>query len=257
MHNIKNFLSKITNVSFNIDELQLIYDKPDEQVFSMNTDLSSFIDSSPTVIVKKTQIYFNMNINRRSLLNNIFIEKINEFNDIFNKYLNIYNSVQTDNNIKNVDIYLKFCYNIEDKSYTLSLTHDSYLFTTFEDMRNPSYAFQRAIFNAMRCDPNEPMIGEMMLSAPLILNENKNLYPNVILLRYKNDNLIYSSKKDDLKNMFTLVNGFYQEHELFTAIQTYLNLTENDSCNILDPQLIKKTEHLDNLINLCKMIDIK
>ena len=49
-------------------------------------------------------------------------------------------------------------------------------------------------------------------------------------------------------------NGLYKENELFNAIQSCLDLTESDDCNILDPNLIKNKIHFDNLLTLHKII---
>jgi hypothetical protein len=99
------------------------------------------------------------------------------------------------------------------------------------------------------------MVGEMRLSSTLLVHTNTYNYKNVRIIP-NNYNLIYSSNGVELNNIFTVVNGLYKEHELFTAIQSYLNLTESDSCNILDPNLIKDKVHLNDLLTLKKMIDI-
>jgi hypothetical protein len=99
--------------------------------------------------------------------------------------------------------------------------------------------------------PNIIVFGELSeTGAALLLNNTKKM----ILFPITNNNLIYSTDDKALDHCFIVRNGLYKENELFNAIQSYLDLTESDNCNILDPNLIKNKTHFDNLMTLHKII---
>jgi hypothetical protein len=253
-NHLKKFMDSITNENFTMDYLQLVYVKDNEEVFRLNDNLWIHATSQPTVFVNDKNIYFNLDVLQTpTYLKEIYLEKIKEFEQTFNKYLTLYNQFQDEN--VDLSMYLKICYNIESEIYTFSLNYSKYLFYTLKNKKDPSYLFYQVIRNAMRTDPESIMVGEMKLSAPMILHENNNMYSNVKIIP-NNENIIYSSNNEPFNNMFTTINGLYTENEMFTAIQSYLDLTENDDCNILDPAFIENKEHLKNLLNICKMREI-
>jgi hypothetical protein len=247
-------MDSITNENFTMDHLHLVYVKDNEEVFRLNDNLWIHATSQPTIFVSDKTIYFNLDVLQTSTyLKENYLEKIKEFEQRFNKYLTLYNQLQNEN--VDLSMYLKICYNIESENYTFSLNYSKYLFHTLKNKRDPSYLFHQVIRNVMRSDPESSMVGEMKLSAPMILHENNNMYSNVKIIP-NNENIIYSTNNEPFNNIFTTVNGLYNENEMFTAIQSYLDLTENDDCNILDPAFIDNKEHLKNLLNICKMREI-
>ena len=257
MKNIEKFIEKFGNESLNMDNIHLIYGKESDKIYRVGAYSKVIIDSSPTLVVNETHIVFNMNVNiSSSYLNQPSLNKVKEFSNILDQYVDVYNKLRPNKKEQAVRLYLKISYDNEDGSYSFSIISRSNTFKTYQETIDPDYDFKHMMFNAIRCDPDEPMTGEMLLTSPLIVNDSRNLQPNMILLHHTNENIIYSSKGCELNNMFTLVDGLYQPHELFTAIQSYLDLTENDNCNILDPKLIKDKVHLNNLILIKRMENI-
>lgn len=257
MNNIEKFIEKFGNERLNMDNIHLIYGKEGDKIYRVGAYSKVILDSSPTLVVNETHILFNMNVNvSSSYLNENSLNKVKEFSNVLDKYVDIYNKLRPNKKEQEVSLYLKISYDTEDESYCFSIISRSNTFKTYQETIDPNYDFNHMMFNAIRCDPDELMTGEMLLTSPLIVNDSKNLQPNMILLHHTNENIIYSSKGDELNNMFTLVDGLYQHHELFTAIQSYLDLTENDDCNILDPDFIKKSSHITNLVKINKMIEI-
>jgi hypothetical protein len=256
INNIKEFIKLVTHENFNIELIHSIYSNKDEEILNIKDGLWITEDSQPTISANNETINFIMDLNQSyTYLNDHCSNIIKEFENSFNCYLNIYNQIQSYEKVKDPTIFVKITYDIKSKSYTLSTTFYKNIFYTYKNSIEPNNMFAKIMRSLIRSDPDVIMVGEMRLSSTLLVHTNTYNYKNVRIIP-NNYNLIYSSNGVELNNIFTVVNGLYKEHELFTAIQSYLNLTESDSCNILDPNLIKDKVHLNDLLTLKKMIDI-
>jgi hypothetical protein len=255
INNIKEFIKLVAHENFDIALIHSIYNNEDEQIFNIKDSLWIREVSQPTITASAERIDFIMDLNQSyTYLNDHCTKAIKEFENAFNCYLNIYNQIQS---YEKVDptIFVKITYDIKSKSYTISTTFYNNIFYTYQKSLDPNDIFVKMMRSVIRSDPDGIMVGEMHMLSTLLVHTDTHNYNNVRVIPH-NYNIIYSSNGVELNNMFTVVNGLYKEHELFTAIQSYLDLTENDNCNILDPNLIKDKVHLNDLLTLKKMIDI-
>lgn len=258
INNIKEFINIIKNKNFDIKLINLIYNNEDEdeKIFNIKDSLWITEDYQPTILANNKTINFIMELNQSyTYLNDYCLNIIKEFEKSFNCYLNIYNKIQTYEKVYNPNIFIKINYDIKTKNYSISTTFYKNIFYTHENSLEPKNMFTQKMRSVMRSNPALIMVGEMCLTSTLLVdNNNYNNYNNTRVIP-DNYNIIYSSNGVELNHMFTTVNGLYREHELFNAIQSYIDITENDNCNILEPNFINSS-HFNDLMNLSKMIRI-
>lgn len=223
----------------------------DNNVFIIDDNLCNDHYHRPTIIVNDNIVNFIMTFEQSFFyLNTACQTAIKEFNDFLMVYIDIYNKLQPEKDISTMDKYIKVTYDIHAQSYDLLFAYHNSLFMKHEDIMKKN-AWSATLRAAMRRAPNLILVGELSdTDSALLLMNTKNM----ILFPVTNNNLIYSSSGKELNHCFIEKDGLYKETELFKAIQSYLNLTESDNCNILDPNLIKNKIHFDNLLTLHKII---
>lgn len=216
-------------------------------IFIIDDNLCNNHYHRPTITVNNDLINFIMMFDQTSLyLNDTCQNVINEFNELFMVYVNIYNKLRPEDEVKEIDKYIKVTYNIKTQQYDVLFAYHNTMFTKHED-RLKNNQWSKTLKAAMSRAPNLILFGEFSDTCEaLLLKDTKNM----ILFPVTNNNLIYSTKENNLNHCFMVYDGLYKENELFNAIQSYLNLTDNDDCNILDPKLITRKTHLDSLLTL-------
>jgi len=220
-------------------------------IFIIDDDLCNNHYHRPTITINNDIVNFIMMFEQSSFyLNDICQHVINEFNELLMVYIDIYNKLQPDDAVKELDKYIKVTYNVKTQQYDVLFAYHNTMFAKHED-RIKNNQWSTSLRSAMSRAPNLILFGELSdTSEALLLKDTKNM----ILFPVTNNNLIYSSSGIPLNHCFIIHEGLYKENELFNAIQSYLNLTENDDCNILDPKLITRTTHLDSLLTLHKIM---
>lgn len=257
INEFKDFFKLVMSEKIDTKLLELVYKKDDQQVLRFSDDLWIYQDIQPTFITNEKNICLYMHINQaENYLNDHSLRKIKNFERNFNSYLKIYNKIQNNYKINYVDMYLSIEYDMLSKCYITNLSHKKYIFCPYEESHSSHFSYKSVMMNLMRVDPNEYIQSDYQnTKSKLLLKENPNNFPNIQLLP-EQINIIDSNVPEKFENMFTIIDGLYQSSELFTVIQSYLNITDNDNCNILNPNLIEDKNHLDRLIELKYMIDI-
>jgi hypothetical protein len=205
----------------------------------------------PTIIINNDIVDFIMTIEQSYLyLNTDCLNAIKEFNEKLMVYINIYQQLKPNTDFSIMDKYIKVTYDIKKQSYDVFFAYHNALFIKHQDQIN-SHIWTTAIRSAMMRAPNIIVFGELSeISAALLLNKTNSM----ILFPSTNNNLIYSTGLNELDHCFITKDGLYPDNKLFAAIQSYLNLTEDDNCNILDPNFIKNKVHFDNVMKLHQII---
>lgn len=205
----------------------------------------------PTIIINNEIVDFIMTMEQSSLYLNVdCLNAIKEFNDQLMVYINIYQQLKPNTDFSIMDKYIKVTYDIQKQSYDVFFAYHNALFIKHQDQINP-HVWAATIRSAMMRAPNIIVFGELSeTNAALLLNETNKM----ILFPSANNNLIYSTDNKELDHCFIIKDGFYRDNKLFAAIQSYLNLTEDDNCNILDPNFIKNKAHFDNVMKLHQII---
>lgn len=257
INEFKDFFKIVMNEKIDTKLLELVYKKDDQQVLRFSDNLWISHDIQPTLIMDEKNICLYMHLNQAEhYLNNQSLKKIENFKRSFDCYLKLYNKIQNNYKINYVDIYLSIEYDILSKCYITNLSHKKYIFCPYDENHSSHFAYKSVMMGLMRVDPDEYMRSEYHSDkSKLLLKENPNKYPNINLIP-EQINIIDSNDPEKIFNMFTIIDGLYQSSDLFTTIQSYLNITDNDNCNILNPNLIEDQNHLDKLIQLKYMIDI-
>lgn len=220
-------------------------------VFIIDDNLCNDHYHRPTITVNDQIVNFIMTFEQSFFyLNTVSQTAVNEFNELLMVYIDIYNKLQPETDISTMDKYIKVTYDIHTQSYDIWFAYHNSLFMKHDDIMKKN-VWSASIRAAMRRAPNIIFFGELSdTDEGLVLMNTKNM----ILFPMTNNNLIYSSTGKELNHCFMTEDGYYKENELFNAIQSYLDLTESDNCNILDPNLIKNKTHFDNLMTLHKII---
>jgi hypothetical protein len=222
-----------------------------ENIFIIDDTLCDEHYHRPTIIINNDIIHFIMTMEQSSLyLNSDCLTAVKVFDDQLMVYINIYEQLQPKKDLPIIDKYIKVTYDVQTQTYDVFFAYHNALFIKHQDSINMQI-WSSAIRSAMMRAPNIIVFGELSeTGAALLLNNTKKM----ILFPITNNNLIYSTDDKALDHCFIVRNGLYKENELFNAIQSYLDLTESDNCNILDPNLIKNKTHFDNLMTLHKII---
>lgn len=239
--------------SGNIDNNLITLNKTikNENIFIIDDTLCDEHYHRPTIIINNDIVHFIMTMEQSSLyLNEDCLNAVKDFNNQLMFYINIYEQLQPNTDFTVMDKYIKVTYDIKKQNYDVFFAYHNALFIKHQDQINP-HVWTSAIRAAMMRAPNIIVFGELSeTGAALLLNNTKKM----ILFPITNNNLIYSTDDKSLDHCFMVKDGLYKENELFSAIQSYLDLTESDNCNILDPNLIKNKTHFDNLMTLHKII---
>lgn len=222
-----------------------------ENIFIIDDTLCDEHYHRPTIIINDNIIHFIMTMEQSSLyLNDDCLNAVNHFNNKLMFYINIYKQLQPNNDFSIMDRYIKVTYDVQKQKYDVFFAYHNALFLKHSEQLN-QHIWTSAIRSAMMRAPNIIVFGELSeTGAAVLLNNTKKM----ILFPITNNNLIYSTENKELDHCFMTKNGLYKENELFNAIQSYLNLTESDDCNILDPNLIKNKTHFDNLMKIHQII---
>jgi len=255
---ISKLLNCISNGSIQKSWIEECQNKDNKQIYIINENATS-LEYKPTILINGKRIVFNMHIKQGlNHLNKECCDALNDFNNLFQRYVNIYNEIQNIHYVEDVGIYIKIIYNLKTNKYNLLLKLDEYIFYTRQNRDNSTNPFYKALCTAMRLDPNTILCGELI---NLTYNENIMLSKvyNKFITIFNEKNIIYtsdSSRLHEVNNMFSLEDGYYTNNELFSAIQSYLNTIEIYDYNILDPNFINDNIQLQEALTLSQMIDI-
>lgn len=222
-----------------------------ENIFIIDDNLCDEHYHRPTIIINNDIIDFIMTMEQAALyLNKDCLNAIISFNDQLMVYINIYQQLQPSTDFSIMDKYIKVTYNSQKQNYVVFFSYHNAFFIKHQDHLNP-HVWTTAIRAAMMRAPNIIVFGELSeTNAALLLNETNKM----ILFPSANNNLIYSNDSKELDHCFIVKDGLYKENKLFEAIQSYLDLTEDDNCNIRDPNFIKNKAHFDNVMKLHQII---
>lgn len=239
--------------SGNIDNNLITVNKTvkNENIFIIDDTLCDEHYHRPTIIINNDSVDFIMTMDQSDLyLNMDCLNAIKDFNDQLMVYIDIYQQLQPNTDCTVMDKYIKVTYDIQRQSYDIFFAYHNAFFIKHQNQLNP-HIWSTAVRSAMLRTPNIIVFGELSeASAALLLNETNKM----ILFPITNNNLIYSTVHKELDHCFIVSDGLYKENELFSAIQSYLNLTEDDNCNIRDPNFIKNKAHFDNVMKLHQII---
>lgn len=248
---ITECMKRITSGQIDTELIKVNKTISNKNIFIIDDTLCDDHYHRPTIIINNDIIDFIMTMEQSSLyLNTDCLNAIKEFNEQLILYINIYQQLKPNTDFSIMDKYIKVTYDISKQKYNVFFAYHNALFITHTDQINSNF-WTSAMRSAMMRAPNIIVFGELSeTSAALLLNQ-----PNsMILFPSTNNNLIYSTDLKELDHCFIIKDGLYQNNKLFAAIQSYLNLTEDDNCNILDPNFIKNKEHFDNVIKLHQII---
>lgn len=238
----KVIITKITN-----EELVLKKKTEHHNIFVINDNLWNNHKYKPTIMINKKVIAITMGREQISTyLKTEILESINKFDDMLTLYIEIYNKIQKYHNVKDIEKYIKIVYDIDIKKYNVYMTFYKDLFYCESDKRNTNgYNYSSR---------EDVLMFDDMIYTNNIFSILLSKYDNILDLPINNDNLIYSTSKE-INNIFTREGKCYKKNELFDAIQSYLNLTD-DNCNILDPDFINDEIYIDHITDLCRMIKL-
>lgn len=248
---ITECMEKISSGKIDKNLITLNKTVKNDNIFIIDDTLCKDHYHRPTITFNEPIINFIMTFEQSFFyLNDTCQTALQEFNDLLMTYVDIYNTLQPNTDSQPMDKYIKVIYDTQSKQYDILFAYHNSMFIKYEDVIKKNQ-WSTSLRTAMSRAPNIIVFAELIETEECLLLMNSK---NLILFPVTNNNLIFSSTDKKLNHCFMDTNGFYKENELFNAIQSYLNLTENDNCNILDPKLIKNKTHFDNLIKLHQII---